>query len=159
MLKALEDFSPIAARVKTPRLYLFNHETNTQIMEDFPVTMDLKSLLVSSAASSILTQSVSRSIGRDIGSWLRLFHTWSSASAQAALREQIRGNESMRKLKYMITYNSFIKVLENFPEVLAGHKETLRKVEAMATEEFHNPAIAAVGIEYGIVHGDFWAGK
>lgn len=156
MLNALTTFSPSSGEVKTPKLYYFNKETNTQIHEDFPDTTDVKTMLFSSS-SNVLNEERTFEIGENLGSWLRSFHAWTSASEQEELRKIMRGNEGMRKLKYDVGYGCFIGVLEQFPALLSKDgREALEKVHARAIREFEDPPEVE---EWGIVHGDFWAGK
>ncbi|KAI1074466.1 kinase-like domain-containing protein [Whalleya microplaca] len=147
--------------VKTPHLYLFDRETNTQVLEDIPGAVDLKTVFMSPAANVVLSKSFATSIGRALGSWLRSFHTWSSAASQADIQADtgIGHNEPMRELKYRITYGSFIKVLEQFPDVLGDHKKTLEEVEASAINDFKKAAGDEQDEEWGIIHGDFWTGN
>lgn len=161
MLHALKNFHYTSSMVKVPHLYQFDKETKTQVLEDFPVAIDLKSVLVSSAPNSTLSQSLSITIGHALGSWLQSFHTWTSAPSQADLLTKIGDNEPMRKLKFRITYDSFIDEIERFPEVLGVNKEILEKVKGMAIREFEKMAgdLLGVGDEWGIIHGDFWSGK
>jgi ATP-dependent helicase/DNAse subunit B len=158
MLNALENFSYTASIVKVPRLYLFNRETNTQVIEDVAGVVDLKTVFMSPTANDVLSQSLATSIGRALGSWLRSYHSWTSSPSQA-YRAEIGDNEAMRKLKYLITYDSFIKVLEQFPDVLGDHKKTLEDVKDIATKGFEKTASDEHGEEWGIIHGDFWTGK
>lgn len=72
---------------------------------------------------------------------------------------KLGNNEPMRQLKYRITYDSFISNLEQFPDVLGGHREALEVVKHMATEEFTRTSGDGQGEEWGIIHGDFWTGK
>lgn len=65
----------------------------------------------------------------------------------------------MRKLKYLITYDSFIEVVEQFPEILGGNKKTLENVKDMAAKEFQKMARDMRAEDWGIIHGDFWTGK
>lgn len=83
------------------------------------------------------------------------------APAKADLRAEIGQNEPMRKLKYHITYDIFIGVLGNFPELVEGCRKTLEDVKEMATREFKKLAAEPEeGCEdWGIIHEDFWAGK
>ncbi|KAJ9133285.1 Kinase-like domain-containing protein [Pleurostoma richardsiae] len=159
MLDALGSFSPANVSVKTPRLYLFDGEMKTQVLEDVPNAVDLTSILTSPEDSRLLAHPIATFIGRKLGSWLRAFHAWSSAPEQAALRADIAQNEPMRKLKYQITYNAFVEVLENFPEILERDKATLQDVKYMAMEEFKQLAEFDMGENCGIIHGDFWAGN
>ncbi|KAI1644676.1 kinase-like domain-containing protein [Daldinia loculata] len=161
MLHALSNFPSSTTVVKAPRLHLFIRDANVQVLEDFPAAVDLKNILVSPTANSILTAPVAMSIGYDVGSWLRLFHTWTSSS-NAELKA-IGDNEPMRKLKYAITYDSFLKVLENnFPDLLEGHRSTLEQVKDTATNEFQKTSRDGDGGEgehWGLIHGDFWTGN
>ncbi len=161
MLKALNTFSYTGSIVKAPHLYLFNRETNTQVLEDFPGAIDLKTVLVSTAATDTLSQPIATSIGRALGSWLRSFHSWASAPSQEGLRREIWENEPMRQLKYQISYDCFIEVVEGFPEILGDGKKVLEEVKEMAAREFQNRAGdgGTKGEEWGIIHGDFWSGK
>ncbi|KAI0540368.1 kinase-like domain-containing protein [Xylaria digitata] len=159
MLDALNDFSSGVAGVKTPRLHLFIRDTNIQVLEDFPDAIDLKSIFVSPTRNIILTKSVAASIGHDIGAWLRSFHDW-SMSPNVKLKD-IGNNEPMRKLKYAITYDSHLKVLENnFPSLLEGHQSALEQVKDAAMKEFKK--VSRYGDEdknWGLIHGDFWSGN
>ncbi|TGJ78533.1 hypothetical protein E0Z10_g10233 [Xylaria hypoxylon] len=147
------------AGVKAPRLHLFIRDINIQVLEDFPAAVDLKSLFVSPTGNSILTASVATSVGHGIGSWLRSFHDWSMSSN--AKLGYVGNNEPMRKLKYTITYDSHLKVLENnFPDLLEGHRAALEQVKDAATKEFEKAS--KDGDEdknWGLIHGDFWTGN
>jgi hypothetical protein len=159
MLKAMKTFPYTPSTVKVPYLYLFNRDTNTQVLEDIPGIVDLKTILTSPIANGVLCQSRATSIGSALGSWLRAFHSWTAAPSQANLRAHIGDNEPMRKLKYIITYDSFIKVLEQFPGVLGEYKKTLEEAKDMATAEFKKTGSEEKGEEWGLIHGDFWSGK
>jgi hypothetical protein len=158
MLNALTKFSCSASIIKIPRLYHFNRETNTQVLEDIPSVVDLQTLLISPTANDVFIQSLAASIGRALGSWLRSFHSWISAPLQADLREEIGSNGPMRQLKYLITYGSFIKVLEQFPDVLRDYKKILEDIKDSATKDFERTANDDRE-EWGVIHGDCWTGK
>ncbi|KAH8757152.1 kinase-like domain-containing protein [Hyaloscypha sp. PMI_1271] len=97
-------------------------------------------------------------IGRHLGFWLRSFHVWSSAPEQAALRAQMWQNDPMRKTKYLFTYDSVLKVLENYPELMDGHEKTLDTIRDVIAKEFERPSTED-GDGYGLLHGDFWSGN
>jgi hypothetical protein len=164
MLHALAGFcytitTPSGPSVITaPRLYMFDRDTYTQVHEDFPGTIDLTTILQSVNVDQILPGSISRSVGYALGSWLRFFHKWTSEPAQAVLRERVGPNKGMRKLKCLITYDSFIEILERHPETIEGHKETLEAVKSAMKYEFERPPTEGDEIR-GIIHGDFWSGK
>jgi hypothetical protein len=144
--------------VQAPRLYSFDRETHTQILEDFVGTTDLTTILESSSIDYTLPGSSPQLVGCALGSWLRSFHNWASAPAQRELVAQVGPNESMRKLKCLITYDSFIEILERHPEVIEGHKDALEDVKAAMKYEFERPVTEGDETR-GLIHGDFWAGK
>ena len=147
-------------RVKTPRLLLFDRETNVQVLEDFPDAVDLKETLESPDADRLLAQPVATALGRELGIWLRTFHAWASHQEQARLRAEIDGNEPMRKLKYLITYENLINILDNFPDVIKDSRGALEDVRTMAAQEFARSAgDGGDGEAWGLIHGDFWSGK
>lgn len=185
LLNVLTDFLPSTGTsstvvVRTPRLYHHDLATNTQIIEDFVNATDLKSILFSTNAHNLLlrptspglSNSSSSSIGYNLGSWLRAFHTWSSASAPgsetASLRAQMWRNDWMRKVKYRYTYDSVLRVLGKYPEILLrGFESTLEDLRDGVAEEFGGSSLSIEEEEkgeggreeYGIIHGDFWMGK
>ncbi|KAI1743897.1 kinase-like domain-containing protein [Xylaria scruposa] len=159
MLDALNDLSSVISGIKAPRLRLFIQDTNVLVLEDFTATVDLKYLFVSPNANSILTPPLAASIGHDIGSWLRSFHNW-SISSNSRLKH-IGDNDPMRNLKYAITYDAFLNVLENhFPDLLESYRPLLEQVRNAAAKEFEK--LSRDGIEdddWGLIHGDFWTGN
>jgi hypothetical protein len=164
MLDALAGFSQAIGtltgniQVKAPRVYFFDRETYTQVLEDFSDTIDLTTVLESPNLDQTLPGSSPASVGRALGSWLRLFHTWASAPAQNSLLAQIGPHQAMRQLKCLITYDSFIEILQRYPETMEGYKDTLEKVRATMKYEFERPATEGDEVR-GLIHGDFWAGK
>ena len=164
MLQALADFScttrPAQTVVRSPRLYLFDRKTNTQVLEDCSDTTDLKTILTSSTVKEILPGSSPESVGYDIGSWLRSYHQWTSEPGQARLRATIGQNTEARKLKRKITYDSFLGILETYPGLVEGHLDALKSIKVAMTAEFEltEPPIGDDG-SWGLIHGDFWSGK
>lgn len=147
-----------SAVVATPRLYMFDRDTCTQVHEDFLGATDLTTILQSANIDQILPEFSRQSVGYALGSWLRFFHNWASEPAQATLRERVGPNKGMRQLKCLITYDSFIEILERHPETIKGHKETLEVVRSTMKYEFER--LPTKGDEVrGLIHGDFWAGK
>lgn len=68
-------------------------------------------------------------------------------------------NRPMRDLKRMITYDAIIPVLENYPELLVGCRETLETLVAVLGKEFEKSPGAEPDEHWGMIHGDFWSGK
>lgn len=164
MLHGLVNFSwtPAIANtvVRSPRLYLFDRKTNTQVLEDCSNTTDLKTIFISPVVKDILPGTSPASVGHDVGSWLRSFHEWTSEPGQAPLREAIGRNAEARKLKRKITYDSFVGILETYPELVEGHVEKLKSIQDALTAEFEltQPPEGDDG-SWGLIHGDFWTGK
>jgi len=140
---------------RTPNLLLFDDESHSQVHEDFSSSVDMSLLLPPPA----MPMDTFISIWTDLGARLRGFHAWASEPAQSSLRAQVAKNKTMRQLKYNTTYNNFIEVLGNFPELLEGCKQTLEDVKDMAAVEYHKPATDENSKSWGIIHGDLWTGK
>jgi fructosamine-3-kinase len=138
-----------------PQLHLFDPKAHVQVHEDFPDAIGLTSLLTSLTTTNVLV----KSIWHDLGSSLQLFHTWASETEQASLRADIRQNEAMRKLRYSATYESFIDVLEKFPDALDGCRKTLEDIRDMAMRELNQGVLDEASPDWGLIHGDFWTGK
>lgn len=142
-----------AVEVRTPRLWYYNRPEKLQVLEDFPDTVTLN------AALPNLDRDRATSMARALGAWLRALHGWSSASELDDLQSMLLKNQEMRKLKRKITYSAFLPVLENFPEVLEPHRKTLEAVQEAIGREFENPGARKPEADFGIIHGDFWAGN
>jgi len=160
LLHALASYLPPAttATVKPPRLYLYDRETNIQVLEDFSNADGFMAMLSCADAHNLLPSPSTAIIGRHLGFWLRSFHVWSSAPEQAALRAQMWQNDPVRKTKYLFTYDSVLKVLENYLELMDGHEKTLDTIRDVIAKEFERPSTEE-GDGYGLLHGDFWSGK
>ena len=57
-----------------------------------------------------------------------------------------------------MTYDGFLKVLQNYPELLKGHSETLEIVRSVMVKEFEK-APTDEDENWGLIHGDIWSGK
>jgi hypothetical protein len=63
----------------------------------------------------------------------------------------------MRKTKCLFTYDSVLKVLENYPELLEGREKALNTTRDVIAKEFEWPSVEYY-YGYGLLHGDFWSG-
>jgi len=162
MLDAVAAFDPPKTKdliIKTPRLYLFSRQTNTQVIEDLLNTDDLKSVLFLPNVADRLTPSNAATIGQHLGSWLQSFHAWASAPEQADLRASVGENRPMRDLKRMVSYDGFMAVLKNYPELLVGHEEELKTISDAMGKEFEKLSGDELEDGWGLIHGDYWSGK
>ncbi|KAI1329670.1 kinase-like domain-containing protein [Xylariaceae sp. FL0255] len=147
-------------KVAVPKVYycLTDQQPYTQILQDFTGTVDLTTILESPSVGLSLPASSPTSIGYAMGSWLRMFHTWTSEPAQGVLLSDAGANEGMRKLKCLITYDSFIEILERHPEVIEDHLDTLKEIQMIMRHEFECSPIEE-GAERCLIHSDFWGGN
>jgi len=155
MLRALHN-TTTNLPFKTPQLYLFDKVENIQVHQYFAAAANLEQIF----ASQTLSPAVAERISYDIGVALWSFHKWASHSAQTGLRAEIWKNEPMRRLKYRTSYASLVGVLENFPGLIEGCRGQFEDLTAMAAGEFNRVAADTNGdANWGVIHGDFWAGK
>lgn len=141
--------------MKTPRVFQFDRETNTQIMEDLPNSLDLKNFLLSDLSHGV-SESSGRSLGRSLGSWLRSFHDWADKSEQAETRSLFAQNGTGRDLKFYINYSMLIDTVANFPDILEESRGVFEEVKSFAAAELKKSDREE---GFGIIHGDFWTGK
>ncbi|KAL5338442.1 kinase-like domain-containing protein [Aspergillus crustosus] len=141
--------------VKTPQLLHFNPETNTQVMEDLPSAVDLKTFFLSPDVSKIISQEWTKSIGRTIGAWLRSFHVWISDAAQEEAAKNFASNTDMRDLKFSINYDSLLSVIGKYPGLLEESRELFEQVRNLAAAEINESQDEV----FGPIHGDFWSGN
>ncbi|KAL2820801.1 kinase-like domain-containing protein [Aspergillus cavernicola] len=141
--------------VKTPKLFHFDSSTNTQVMENLQDAVDLKTFLLSPSVAQNISKEWTLSIGRTIGIWLRSFHLWIADAAQADVAAQLGKNETMKKLKFSINYDSLIKVIDAYPDLLEGSRSVFEKVRDLAAAELNETQGGAIGP----IHGDFWSGN
>ncbi|RAL10735.1 uncharacterized protein BO97DRAFT_348672 [Aspergillus homomorphus CBS 101889] len=164
-LKALNGLSSVSTleeqpgsrniTVKAPRLFVFNPDTNTAIIEDLPDSLDLKTFCISSAASDTISQEWAISIGKALGTWLLDFHQWTDEQGQASVVAELEKNHAMRNLKLAVNYDNIVGRTEQFPAILADSREVFEKVRQAAVAELDKKD----EIGYGIIHGDFWSGN
>lgn len=157
ILRALDSLPPYSKddiMVKTPRLFYFDQESHTQVLEDLPNSLDLKTFLISESNS--LSKSSGLSIGRALGSWLRSLHNWATENEQAALTGILRQNKSMQQIKFYANYTLLVESIENFPTLLEGSRSVFNQVRDLAAAELEEQGHSD---EYGIIQGDFWTGK
>lgn len=141
--------------VRTPKLYHFNDNTNTQVQELLHNTISLKDYALkyfSSPSNDSSTKLLCLDIGKSLGLWLKNFHRWTSQPEQSDLRSVLRGNESIQSLRHKANYSNLLADADTYSEILADAKEVFAQVEKMATEELQRSDLE-------VIHGDFWTGK
>ena len=157
-LKALAELPPLTSptcMVRVPKLYRFDAETNTQIQEYLPDSIDLKTYLLRHLAPPAPTslELICRSLGNGLGAWLRSFHDSSKHPKQSKLQDVIKLNNDMQTLKHTINYSRLVQTVKMFPSILGEAKDIFEQLEAMAKAELSDER------KLRIIHGDFWTGK
>ena len=145
--------------VITPRLLLADRTANLMVMEDVAGMTDLHSIMKSNNANAQVPVPAAAAIGKTLGAWLRRFHEWGSAPEQSILVEKVAQNRSMRNLKLKITYDIFIGVIEDFPDIMGDLRSILDEIRQMAVGEFAKEPGHDSKAGWGLIHGDFWTGK
>ncbi|KNG81449.1 hypothetical protein ANOM_009573 [Aspergillus nomiae NRRL 13137] len=140
---------------KTPHMYSFNPLTNTQVMEDLPDSVDLKSFFVSPSSARSVPREWAVSLGRALGHWLSSFHSWAKEPAQTDVALELEQNHFFRDLKFSINYDSLVNMVSKYPEILEGSRGVFEKVRDMAKSESGRKD----GEGFGVIHGDFWSGN
>ncbi|CAI7646087.1 unnamed protein product [Penicillium pancosmium] len=135
-LSGLPPYSEAGVTVKAPELLHFDAETDTQIVEDLPDSVDLKTFLLSNVSSDV-SKASAEAVGRALGSWLRSFHDWGNSKDQLGCKATLGENESMKQLKFWSR-----DVFEQVRDFAATE----------LTKENHDDG-------FGIIHGDFWTGN
>lgn len=147
-LKGLAKVERNGIHVTTPRLYKYSPETHTSIIEDYRNSLELKKYVTTYTLSD---EDVVR-LGTALGSWLKSFHAWGAQQELSSLRETMKGNNSMAKLKFSINYGRTEQSIAMFPKILEGSRGMFREMETKYRGELE----AGVG---QLIHGDFWSGK
>ncbi|KAJ5325274.1 hypothetical protein MYU51_020841 [Penicillium brevicompactum] len=158
ILRALDSLSPHSkddVTVKTPRLLYSNQATHTQVLEDLPNSLDLKTFLLSGDSGS-LSESSALAIGRALGSWLRSLHVWAAEKGQASSEQFLRENKPMQQLKFYANYTLLVESVSSFPAILEESRGIFEQVRDLAAAELER---RVHDDEYGVIHGDFWTGN
>ncbi|KAK4639741.1 hypothetical protein QC761_711030 [Podospora bellae-mahoneyi] len=139
---------------RTPKLYYYNSDTNTQVQEYLPDAISLKDYALKhfSAAPDVSRKPACLDIGKSLGIWLRSFHHWANQSEQSGLREALKLNANLQELRHMTNYQTLVSDVDTCPEILSDAKEVFEKVEKMAAEELGSGKLE-------VIHGDFWTGN
>lgn len=149
MLTALKSIQPTIhsnIHVTTPRLYQYSSSVDTQILEDYPSSLELKNYMTK---HTIPSADVAR-LGIALGSWLKKFHDW--ASEQVELGETMKKNQGMKKIKFWVNYGRLAATIKLFPTILERCRDMFREME----EKYKREAEEEDG---ELIHGDFWSGK
>ncbi|KAH7131397.1 kinase-like domain-containing protein [Dactylonectria estremocensis] len=152
---ALPPTSTAASFIRTPAVYHFNQETNTQVQEYLVNAVSLKIFALEHYATPtpLSLEPQCQQLGHGLGAWLRSFHDWSDQPEQVALRETVSRNKEMQLIKNMINYKQLVQMADLHPTILGGVKSELQEICEMAAAELEDETALHV------IHGDFWTGN
>lgn len=156
----MEKFNPPKASsnilVRTPASYFADDDTRVHVIEDIENGIDLRAKLTSQIPSVFQSPYIA-SLGFAIGDWLWKWHDWATEPEQAELQLHARENRAMRELKGRVTYGVLLSALEKFPDILEPYRKVLEYTMQDAGRDFQKPRHEDKN--WGIIHGDLWAGK
>ncbi|KAK4226069.1 kinase-like domain-containing protein [Podospora fimiseda] len=139
--------------VRTPKIYHFNHETNTKVIEYLDSALSLKDY----ALKHFVTPDPSRKpfcldVGKSLGIWLRTFHDWGNKPEQSRLQNVLKQDNCLQTLRHRVYYSALVGDVKRFPDILSDAKEVFEQVEKTAAEELKREDLV-------VIHGDFWTGN
>lgn len=141
-----------ASTVRTPKIYLLDRDSSTQVLEYLSDTVDLKTYVLhhfSSSADHEALNPLCYKLGHDLGTWLRHFHEWAGLPEQRKLREVVASNKSLQAIRHRTYFGWLLETIDMHPAVLKDVKGTLEEVSAMADDEYKDESKLQVS------HGDF----
>lgn len=159
-LQASEDATYI---VRTPKCYLYDDKTKTQIQEYLPGTRDLKRIVLKSFEEplAVLLKQHYLHIGRALAEYISQFHQNTSPVARvhaedgtspdlSTLHEAISRSSEMQDLKLMVNYDWLLDRVEQFPDILKDAKDVFVRLREQGIDELKNGSAAST-----VIHGDF----
>jgi hypothetical protein len=139
--------------VRTPKLYHFDPETNTQVQEYLAAGVDLKNYALKryEPHTSNAKKPQCLGLGQGLGEWLSAFHE--RAEFSEALRTMASENKALQRLKHSTYYDALVQIIDKFPSILPQAKEVFESVKAMSERELEDDSTLHV------CHADAWTGK
>ncbi|KAF4333359.1 isoamyl alcohol [Fusarium beomiforme] len=149
--------------VKATKLYLYDAQTKTLILEYLPNVADLKACSLNhfSSPSPGSLREPTKDLGRTLAKYITKFHNATRKAVQDSLNTKqaqrslgsntvMHGSDEMQKLKHYINFDWMIERVDQFPDILVEAKETLHLVKNMALVELSGPSA-----DLTLIHGDY----
>ena len=132
---------PAPCVTRTPKLFYYNPETNTQVQEYLPNAVNLKTYALEhfKAPTSESFKPQCRELGHALGVWLRTFHDWSQKQNQTALKKILANNKEMQQIKFWINYQAVVGMVDQHSDIPSNffHELPLGHDEAMCASQMH----------------------
>ncbi|KAK5999189.1 4-hydroxytryptamine kinase-like protein [Cladobotryum mycophilum] len=135
--------------VIVPRVYRFNAEHSTQLLEDFKGQTTMREFLQSQCSQSISSEFVTR-LGTSLGSWLGALHVWGEGKSPTDLTGEEQENCEVQDASFNFYYDNPLRKIDQFPHLLGSSRETFERVKQRAAEDLKNRDAT----KFGIIHGD-----
>jgi hypothetical protein len=153
--------------IRTPKCYLYDDATNTQIQECLPNGINLKAYALKNFPSPTpaYLRPQCHQLGKALAQYITGFHHKTKKEVKDWLREkrdapepklyaEIKSNGDMQRIRHMTYYDWLLERIDIFPGFLEEAREVFVKVKEKAAEELKGPPGDLLPI-----HGDFWTGK
>lgn len=147
----LED--SLSITVRTPKYFGYYEESANQLMEFMPKGINLKDYMLKyyDTPTSKLLEPEAREIGKNMGSWLKGFTSWSAS--QVELKSMARSNVEGQFFRHMVSFAWLKDRADQYPAILGDAKQVLAEVEQAVAAELKDID------KLQPIHGDFWTGK
>nr|QQO98480.1 FrzJ [Cladobotryum sp.] len=140
--------------VAVPRVYKFDAESNTQILEDITGYITVCEFLTSRCTQSTSPAFTTR-LGFRLGSWLGGLHAWGEGRSPAEIIGGVEENQEAQDGSFDFFYGNPVRRVEQFPHLLGDCKEVLEQIRDRAAREQKS----RTGEKFGFVHGDILSRK
>jgi hypothetical protein len=138
--------------IRTPKCYLYDDTTHTQIQEYLPNGINLKAYVLNNFASP--TSESLRPQCHQLGKALARYVTGFNGQTDPKLHADLKRNKEMQGLKHMVNYDWLLERVDQCPGILEEAREVFAKVKEQALEELKGNRD-----ELKPIHGDLWPGK
>jgi len=158
--------NPSQYTVRTPKIYLYDDATHTQIQEYLPNGIELKTYALqnfpSPAPHSLRPQC--HQLGKSLAQYITGFHQNAEKEAkdfliwgdkpEPKIYSALKSNKEMQALKHLINYDWLLERVDQFPDILAEARDVFVKVKEEAERELEGNILKLMPI-----HGDFSTAK
>lgn len=146
--------------VKSPRCYVYDEKTKTQIQEYLPNVVHLKKHLLKFPPSDtpMDLRPQYQNIGGAMAKYISKFHELTNSilesdgpdGAGSLLKEALYKDNQWQKLKHMINYDWLLEIVAQFPSILGHMRGIFEEVNGQALEEIRGGTKTLT-----VIHGDF----
>ncbi|KAI9164119.1 Adenylate-forming reductase [Paramyrothecium foliicola] len=160
-LRYYDESTPIL-RIRTPRLYMYDEITKTQVQGYLPGALSLKEYALKNFHASRPETSRPRAhqLGKLLAEYICCFNQIAREESnimsandiwpQQKLFATLDTNKDMQNLKHMVNYDWMIQRIDRFPEILGQYKQIFIRAKEQALEE-----LESIPQDLDALHGDW----